>query len=73
MLNVFHGLNVFVKSKMGACGVYSIQEYKWISLGCSGSMSNVEGSAAAALSPVDVVLFGVGEGTDIFVGGLFVK
>ena len=66
-------MSLSVKSKMGACGVYSIQEYKQIFPGCSGSMWNVEGSAAAALSPVGVVLFGVGEGTDIFVGALFVK
>ena len=46
-----------VKSKMGACDVYSIQECKPISPGCSGSMSNTVESAAAALSPVDVVLF----------------
>ena len=46
-----------VRSKMGACDVHSIQEYKWISPGCSGSMSNIVGSAAAALSPVGVVLF----------------
>ena len=47
-----------VKSKMGACDVYSIQECKWILPGCSGSMLNIVGSAAAAaLSPVGVVLF----------------
>ena len=46
-----------VKSKMGACDVYNIQECKRISPGCSGSVSNKVGSAAAALSPVGVVLF----------------
>ena len=46
-----------VKFKMGACDVYNIQECKQISPGCRGSMSNVVGSAAAALSPVGVVLF----------------
>ena len=46
-----------VKSKMGVCDVYSIQECKQISPGCSGSVSNRVGSAAAALSPVGVVLF----------------
>ena len=46
-----------VKSKMGACDVYSIQECKGISPGSSGSLSNTVGSAAAALSPVGVVLF----------------
>ena len=42
---------------MGAYDVYNIQECKWISPGCNGSVSNRVGSAAAALSPVGVVLF----------------
>ena len=46
-----------VKSKTGACDVHSIQECKWILSGCSGSVSNIVGSATAALSPVGVVLF----------------
>ena len=58
---------------MGACDVYSIHECKRISPGCSGSMSNTVGSAPAALSPVGVVLFQLGDGTTIFDGDLFVK
>ena len=36
------------KSKTGACDVYNIQEYKRISPGCRGSVSNKVGSTAAA-------------------------
>ena len=46
-----------VKSKMGACDVYNIQECKQISPGCSRSVLNIVGSTAAALSPVGVVFF----------------
>ena len=58
MVNVFQGHKAFpVKSKTGACDIYSIQECRWISSDCSRSVSNIVGSAAAALSPVGVVLF----------------
>ena len=50
-------MSLSIKSKMGACDEYCIQEYKEISPGCSGPVSNIVGSAAAALSPVGVVLF----------------
>ena len=62
-----------IRSKIDACDVYSIKECKQISPSCSGTMSSIVGSAAAALSPVGVVLFGVGEGTALFIGALFVK
>ena len=50
-----------VKSKMGACDLYNIQECKQISPGYSRSVLNIVGSTVVALSPVSVVLFLTGE------------
>ena len=62
-----------VKFRTGACGVYNVQECKRILPGWSGSGSNNVGSTAAALSPVDVILFRPGAGTAISEGALLVK
>ena len=66
-------ITLFVKSRMGACDVYNIQECKRILPGWSGSVSNKVGLAVAALSPVGVVLFGPGAGTTKLEGSLLVK
>ena len=66
-------MTLSVRSRMGACDVHSIQESQHILPDWSGSVSNGVGSTVAALSLMDVVLFGPGAGTTIFKGSLLVK
>ena len=58
---------------MGACDVYNIHKCKQISPDYRGSVSNKVGSAAAAGSPVGIVLFSAGDLTVILEGNLLVK
>ena len=66
-------ITLSVRSRMGDCDVYNIQECKRILPDWSGSVSNRVGSTAAALSPMGVILFGPGAGTTISEGSLLVK
>ena len=62
-----------VKSKMGACGMYNIQECKRTSPGCNGSASKNVGSAASAWSALGLLLFAPWAQTTILEGNLLVK
>ena len=62
-----------VKSKMGACGVYSIQECKRTSPGCNGSAAKNVGSAASAWLALGILLFAPWVQTAILEGSLLVK
>ena len=62
-----------VKSKMGACGVYSIHECRQTCPGCNGSASKNVGSAASAWSALALLLFAPWGQTAILEGSLLVK
>ena len=62
-----------VKSRMGACGVYSIKKCKRTSPGCNGSAAKNVGSAASAWLAFGVLLFAPWNQTAILEGSLLVK
>ena len=62
-----------VKSKMGACGVYSINKCSQTSPGCNGSGSKNVGSAASAWPMLGVLLFAPWGQTTILEGSLLVE
>ena len=62
-----------VKSKTGACGVYSIHECSHTSPGCNGTGSKNVGSAVSAWSVLGLLLFAFWGQTAILEGSLLVK